>query len=609
MDFRGALFSLLVLFPILFAGCSAKSPGNPLFGRAPASDHRLAMSANELALAAVAASGYTTSGDCGGYPKLAHLKTPPGICVGLVATGFKMPRGILEFDPVGYPNQFLVTDMGSWEPNTGILWLVRPAPGIAQFEKIRLLEKLDLPHSIVLGAEAVGSKRAWLATATQILRVNVTGLDSPTPRATKEVVIDALPGHAPAGQNYRHPLKTIVFDRAKSLWVNVGSHSNNCEGENIAKNVTRVPSVLCQESDGPNPNGSIRKYTFDWSLTPPRVKSSAVVARGLRNSVALTAHPRTGLILQAENGRDAIDQADPKLSDDTLPHEEINVIREGKHYGWPYCYDDGATSPEFVNYRTRAACATRERPAILIPAHAAPLGMVHYRRSLFPEWYRDKLLVALHGYRATGHRIVVFDTKEDGTPFGDSYDLVSGWEARDGQPLGSPVSLSLAKDGAVYIVEDKNRTLLRIFYDPSGGDGIPKPSAPIDLSTPSTGESTEVIAERCRVLGQKKTAWAEVQARVIDVSCISCHRSGDLQFRLCDDVGSAEMLLRAREGRDAYVVPGHSEKSAFYTRMISAGAPMPPYPSADEKGVLVKMIPNIKVWIDDGAKVDNSIHD
>jgi glucose/arabinose dehydrogenase len=546
-------------------------------------------------------SGYIPHGLCDGYPRLSHLKTPPGICVGQVASGFKMPRGVLEFDPKNFPNQFLVTDMGSWEPNTGILWLVRPVPGEAQFEMIKLLEKMDLPHAIIFGPEPKEKKRAWIATANQILRVNVTGLDTAHPVAKTEVVIDGLPGRAPKGQNYRHPLKSIVFDRKMNLWLNVGSHSNNCEREDFAKNLNLPKPLLCSEADGPNPNGVIRKFVFDWSVNPPKPLKTSIVARGLRNSVALTAYTRNGLILQAENGRDSINKSDPALSDDLLPHEEINVIQEGKHYGWPYCYDDNLTSPEFRKYKTRAACATREKPALLLPPHSAPLGIIHYRRSLFPKWYREKLLVSLHGYRPAGHRIVAYETHEDGVPFGDSYDIVSGWDARDGQPMGAPVTLTLARDGSVYVIEDKNRTLLKIFYDPSEGDGIPKVSADIDLSSKTGGESTEVIAERCSALGKKKTRLAEIQRKVIDVSCVNCHRSGDLAFKICDDLGSAK-VLRGEGGKKVFVTPFSSDRSPFYARLISAGAPMPPYPTNDEREVLMKMIPQIKAWIDSGAK-------
>ncbi len=568
---------------------------SPNANRAPSED----AAARAVSNAPVAKSGYRTDGLCGGYPRLAHLTTPPGICVGQVATGFKMPRGVIEFDPKNFPNQFLVTDMGSWEPRTGILWLVRPAPDQAQFEMIKLLEKLDLPHSIILGPEAKGEKRAWLATATQVLRVNVTGLDTGKPVATSEVVIDGLPGHAPPGQTYRHPLKSIVFDKKHTLWVNVGSHSNNCEAENIAKNMTGPNPVLCQEADGPNPNASIRKFTFDWSVKPPKVISTSVVARGLRNSVALTASPQNGLIVQAENARDAINKADPKLNDDLEPHEEINVIVEGKHYGWPYCYDDGKLSPEFRKYPTRAACATREKPAVLLPPHSAPLGLLYYRRSTFPKWYREKLLVALHGYRPAGHRIVAYDTK-DGVPFGPSYDIVSGWGGSEGQPLGAPVTMSLAADGSIYVVEDKNRTLLKISYDDREGDGIPKVSPDIDLSGKSAGESTEAIADRCQALAKKTTEWATIQRKVIDTTCINCHRSGDLHFKICDDVGSAKMLLGEGGGK-IYVTPYAPEKSPFYTRMISAGAPMPPFPTKDDKENLAEMVPRIGKWITSGA--------
>ena len=66
-----------------------------------------------------------------------------------------------------------------------------------------------------------------------------------------------------------------------------------------------------------------------------------VYARGLRNSMAMALHqnfPDAGYaFLQGENARD--------LPDIFKPNEEINTIEQGRHYGWPYCYDLSTPSP------------------------------------------------------------------------------------------------------------------------------------------------------------------------------------------------------------------------------------------------------------------------
>jgi len=60
------------------------------------------------------------------------------------------------------------------------------------------------------------------------------------------------------------------------------------------------------------------------------------MAQGLRNSVAMVRH-RSGTLLQAENGMD-FPPADS-------PFEELNVLHQGAHYGWPYCYEMQSAAP------------------------------------------------------------------------------------------------------------------------------------------------------------------------------------------------------------------------------------------------------------------------
>jgi glucose/arabinose dehydrogenase len=163
-----------------------------------------------------------------------------------------------------------------------------------------------------------------------------------------------------------------------------------------------------------------------------------------------------GLLLAAANARDNIDSADPRLSDDLLPHDLLLGVTPKSHHGWPYCFDSGRPSPEYAG----ANCARFTRPAMLLPPHAAPLSMLPYRGKLFPG---DSLIVAYHGYRAAGHRIVAFATNAQGMPTGSSVDLVSGWNAVSGvRPQGSPVAMLALVDDSILILEDHNGTMLRL---------------------------------------------------------------------------------------------------------------------------------------------------
>ena len=48
-------------------------------------------------------------------------------------------------------------------------------------------------------------------------------------------------------------------------------------------------------------------------------------------------------------------------------------------------------------------------------------------------------------------------------------ELITGWHKVNGvRPQGAPVGMTVATDGALWLVEDKNQTIIRIDTDASG---------------------------------------------------------------------------------------------------------------------------------------------
>jgi glucose/arabinose dehydrogenase len=372
---------------------------------------------------------YSVSGSCGGLPK-SDVHTAPGLCVGLVASGLKFPRGVLPLKN----GTVLVAEMIGWGTKNGRITALTP-DGKGGYAKKQILKGLKQPHGLVQGPDG----KIYVGVVGGIKR-----FDLGNPEKTVEDVIGGKSTvKGPPGDG-RHPLVSLIFTQRKTLLVNVGSASNNCERANgdLPK-----PDEICPETRAPAGHGLVREVEFDW--TTGKAKGWTIFAEGLRNSLALVEFPKSGLILQGENSRDSIDDLMPELpNDNDLPPDEINELVAGGRYGWPYCYGANIPSPEYKG----KDCTGYHPPLVPLPAHAAPLGMAYWDGGL---------VVGYHGYRDTGHRIVWFPIEADGKPRNEPKELVFDWV----NPDGAPTDLKVGADGALYITEDRNGTVLRLVKE------------------------------------------------------------------------------------------------------------------------------------------------
>jgi len=390
----------------------------------------LAVAVVFIATGAAAQQGpYKISGTCGGLPEVA-LKTAPGYCVGLVASGLKFPRGVLPLDG----GRVLVTEMIGWGSPNGRVALLTP-DGKGNYTKKVVLGHLSQPHGLALGPDG----KVYIGVTAGVKRFALTD-----PAGTAE---DVIGGKATVGGppgTGRHPLESLLFTKAGTLLVNVGSFTDNCEDEN---GNPPNPDQACPETVGPEAHGLVREYSFDWSTG--KATGWRVFVDGLRNSMGLAQYPASGVILQAENSRDAIDQVMPGLAnDEDLPPDEINVLEAGQHYGWPYCYGADLPAPEYPKWN----CSADRAPELALPAHAAPLGMAYWHGGL---------AVSFHGYRDHGHRLVWFAIDAGGLPHGPAQELIFDWQ----KPEGAPVDVKAGADGALYVTEDHNGTVLRLVAE------------------------------------------------------------------------------------------------------------------------------------------------
>ncbi len=274
-----------------------------------------------------------------------------------------------------------------------------------------VLSGLSYPFGLAFRGDTM-----YFAERTAVRRLN--------PGATTPVTL--IP-NLPSGG---HDSRTIAFGPDNRLYVAIGSSCNICDDALPRAAVTRY------NLDGSNP------HTF---------------ATGLRNSVGLAFHPTTGELWANNNDRD-------NLSDD-LPPEHLNILRDGRWYGWPQCYLPGDANPEYPG----ADCSGVEPPALTFQAHSAPLGLAFYTGAMFPAEYQGDAFMTYHGSwnrsQPTGAKVVRVRV-QNGRPTAIE-DFVTGWQLADGSRWGRPVGLLVMPDGALLVSDDDGGRIWRVSYGQS----------------------------------------------------------------------------------------------------------------------------------------------
>lgn len=247
--------------------------------------------------------------------------------------------------------------------------------------------------------------------------------NSPDP----EIVTDDLP------TDTHHGWKFLEFGPDGLLYIPIGAPCNICDPEPIYASIHTM--------DVNNPAAGFNLY-----------------ASGVRNTVGFDWDPETGDLWFTDNGRDAMG--------DEMPADELNrATGPGMHFGYPYIHQGDTPDPQFGNGKNPANYVA---PAQNLAPHAGAIGMAFYKGDMFPEKFKNSVIIAEHGSwnrtdeaGHTGHMLTLV-TVENG--MATSYEpFISGF-LQNNEAWGRPSDVLELEDGSLLVADDKAGRVYRVTY-------------------------------------------------------------------------------------------------------------------------------------------------
>jgi glucose/arabinose dehydrogenase len=282
---------------------------------------------------------------------------------------------------------------------------------------VPILNGRQAPHGLAF-MQLDSGYYLYVAEEDQIVRLKRTA--QPFTYGKPEVLVSGIPTGG-------HFTRTIKIKNNK-MYVSIGSSCNVCIEDSPLR-------------------AAVWQYDLDG-------KNGKLFAKGLRNSVGIEFSPYSGELWGVNNGTD--------WQGDDHPREELNIIKEGRDYGWPACHENGIPDPD---YGKGVDCSRTEMPAYTFTAHMAPLGLEFYQKGNLPEKYNHSLFIAFHGSWnrsvPAGYKVVRVILNGKGE-IQSHEDFITGWLQPDGTKQGRPVDVQLSPTGDLYLSDDFLGVVYRI---------------------------------------------------------------------------------------------------------------------------------------------------
>lgn len=344
----------------------------------------------------------------GGGPRVAdEIELPPGFTAYEFADGLQAPT-VLRFDSEG---RLFVAEL------EGRISLLEDTNADGRADSKRLLWE---GFGWLLGLAFHPDNGSLYVSHREKIAI----LDDPYAGGSAGVsvqIIEDLPSGA-------HQNNGIAFGPDGRLYITLGSTCNVCDEED-----ERSAAILVANDDG---------------------SDLQVYARGMRNIYDL-AFDNQGRLWAPVNERDQWEPSDPPYQTiDDVP-DELNLIVEGGHYGWPGCAGGQEAIP--------GGC-TGTLPAVVeFETNSSSNGIVFYQSGSFPQEYHGSFFVTQWGSdpRAPNQVVpkVVHVTIEEanGEFTGEWEEFATGFVR--------PLPIAIAPDGALFVGDWEAGRIYRIVWE------------------------------------------------------------------------------------------------------------------------------------------------